>query len=453
MSKLKTAFVCTNCDFSSPKWLGCCPNCNEWNSFVERAPLASPSSPVARSHGAQVELKRLTDVSSQAQQRIRTKLYEWDRVLGGGIMPGSFMLLTGDPGIGKSTLLLQIAADIAHNNQVLYFSSEESLEQIKSRAERVIGTPENLLFSDSADLEAIINTAIAQRPAVIIIDSIQNCFFANSQVIPGSVGQLRESGFRLMRLAKENGIAVIATGHITKEGVIAGPKTLEHLVDAVFYLQGEDKWDTRILRSVKNRFGAVHEVGFFQMGASGLEEVRNINEMLVQQASHAPGSALISYTEGTRPLLLELQALTIPSKFGVPQRVITGADHKHVMLIAAILEKYLGVKLSAHDIFFKVSGGFKIRESGADLGIALSLLSSYFQQPLPQKSLAVGEVNLTGQIRPVQELSIHVSEAVNFGIEKIITAQRQRIDDKGQKMVKFEHVYELLGLFEVNTNS
>lgn len=452
MSKLKTRYCCTNCQYTTPKWLGCCPECNEWNSFVESSlPTITQSGAATASH-VNVNLRRLEQVQSRHHDRLQTGIHEWDRVLGGGIMPGSFILLTGDPGIGKSTLLLQIANAIASEHQVIYFSSEESLEQVKSRAERTIGLTDNLLFADTAEIESIIATAVAERPALLIIDSIQNCYFAQTQAIPGSIGQLRESGFRFMRLAKEHNIALIATGHITKEGVIAGPKTLEHMVDAVFYLQGEDRWETRILRSVKNRFGAVHEVGFFQMGPGGLVEMSDINERLVQEASYSPGSALISYTEGSRPILLELQALTIPSKFGVPQRVITGADHKQVMIIAAILEKYLGVRLSTQDIFFKVSGGFKVKESSADLGIALALLSSYFQQPLPQKSLTLGEVSLTGSVKAVNELSIHLQEAVKFGIKTLLMASSQKTKhDAIQGLRQFNHVYELLSLFDLQT--
>lgn len=447
MSKFKQTFVCTGCGHQVPKWVGCCPSCQEWNSFVEEAP--SFTTPAAKGPTAkQLQLQRLAAVPSQESTRIHTEIAEWDRVLGGGIMPGSFVILTGDPGIGKSTLLVQIAAAVSKNHAVLYFSSEESLEQVKLRAERIIGHEDNVLFSDSADLGAIIATAQEQRPTLMIVDSIQNCYLTDSQVIPGSVGQLREAGFRLMRLAKEHNIAIIATGHITKEGTIAGPKTLEHMVDAVFYLQGDNEWDTRILRSVKNRFGAINEIGFFTMSSEGLEPVGNINERLLEMASYSPGSVIISYTEGSRPLLLEVQALVIPSKLAVPQRVITGADHKQVMLIAAILEKYLQVKLSTHDIFFKISGGFKVKESSADLGIALALLSSYIQKALPEKTVAIGELNLTGHIQPISRGSVHIQEAAKFGLQQIITAQKQLIDKPPRGLTRLGHVYELLSLFE-----
>jgi len=287
-----------------------------------------------------------------------------------------------------------------------------------------------------------------QKPDVLIIDSIQNCYTRQAQTIPGSIGQLRESAFLLMRLAKENDIAIIVSGHITKQGNIAGPKTLEHMVDGVFYLQGEDRWQTRVLRSVKNRFGTINELGFFEMGQKGLSEVPNINQHLLSEISHSPGSVLISFLEGSRPLLLELQALTIASKLGIPQRVISGIDHKQVVLIAAILEKYLQVKLSMHDIFFKVSGGFKIKGSATDLGIALALLSSYFQQPVPEKSIALGEISLTGQIKPINQMNVYMKEAEKFGIEQILVAHNQKMDRCSCTVKRFKNVYELLMLFD-----
>jgi DNA repair protein RadA/Sms len=266
-------------------------------------------------------------------------------------------------------------------------------------------------------------------------------------LVPGSIGQLKEAAFKLMRLAKENGIAILLSGHITKDGLMAGPKTLEHMVDAVFYLQGEDRWQTRILRSIKNCFGTVNEIGFFEMHENGLREVPNINQQLLKELSYSPGSALTSSVEGSRPLLIELQALTIPSKFGIPQRVISGADHTQVVLLAAIIEKHLQIKLSAHDLFFKISGGFKIKESSADLAIALGLLSSFFQQPLPEKTLILGEINLTGHVKPVNFINTHINEAEKFGIEKIFVANNQKIESTACTIKRFQNVYELLSLF------
>jgi len=449
MSKNKIVFYCTNCDRQSFKWFGCCPECNEWNSAAEQKPsFNSPNVKQGNSRAFEpIEMVRLKDAASPDKKRILSGCHEWDRVLGGGIMPGSFLILTGDPGIGKSTLLLQIAHQLSAENKVYYFSSEESLEQVKQRSNRIVAQDSALLFSDVSDLEAIIATCEQTGPDIIIVDSIQNCYVSQTQTIPGSIGQLREVGFRLMRLAKEKGIAVIATGHITKDGNMAGPKTLEHLVDAVFYFQGEDQWHTRVLRSVKNRFGAINEIGFFELGAEGLKEIPNINEQLLQDATYAPGSILISCLEGSRPLLIELQALTIPAKFGVPQRVITGVDHKRVILIAAILEKYLQVKLSSHDIFFKVSGGFTIKESSADLGIALALLSTYFQQSLPPKSIALGEISLTGNVKPINHIVTHANEAQKFGIEQMFVSKNQKLSKSSYTVEQFGNVYELMRLF------
>ena len=443
--KQKTAFHCTNCDYRPPKWVGCCPECSEWGSIAE---VQMTGSKKGSGLATTADLKLLHEIPSETHKRFTCGIDEWDRVLGGGIVPGSFLILTGDPGIGKSTLLLQVASHLAQNHTVFYFSSEESLQQVKLRAERLQANTNNLYFSDKAELETIAATAQKEKPHILIIDSIQNCYFDKIQTIPGSVGQLREAGFFLMQLAKQHNIAIILTGHITKDGTIAGPKMLEHMVDGVFYLQGEDRWQTRILRSVKNRFGALDELGFFQMEEHGLEQVPNINQQLLSQATYSPGSCLISSIEGSRPLLVELQALTVRSKFGMPQRIVSGIDQKQVQLIAANLEKYLQIKFSSYDIFFKVSGCLKIKDNSADLGIALALLSSFFQKPLPEKSIALGEISLTGQIKPVNLIKTHINEAQKFGIERIFLAKNQAVDKIPKESRVFKHVYELLSLFE-----
>jgi len=448
MAKQKSSFKCTGCNYQTVKWLGCCPECQEWNSFAElKAAVSLPTAPSSISTTSLSLMQNLSNITITEQARMCAGIKEWDRVVGDGIMPGSFLILTGDPGIGKSTLLLQISNSLAKKYTVFYFSTEESLHQVKQRAQRLSCTNPNLLFSDQASLEAVIATGQAHKPDLIIIDSIQNCYTAETQTIPGSIGQLREAAFYLMRLAKEHTIAIIVSGHITKEGNIAGPKLLEHMVDGVFYLQGEDRWQTRMLRSVKNRFGTINELGFFQMGQNGMEEVPNINQQLLNETTYAPGSTLVSTIEGTRPLLLELQALSVASKFGMPQRVVSGLDQKQVVLIAAILEKYLHVKFSTHDIFFKVSGGFKIKDSSSDLGIALSLLSSYFQKPVPHKSLALGEISLTGSIKPINQITMHVREAEKFGIEQLLVANNQHLESSSAKIQRFHNVYELLKLF------
>jgi DNA repair protein RadA/Sms len=388
-------------------------------------------------------------IEYQNQPRIATGIGEWDRVMGGGIMPSSFIVLTGDPGIGKSTLLLEVSQKLSCNHSVLYVSTEESLAQIKERAERLLCKfGSSISFCDAADFEEIVATAHEMHPEILIIDSIQNCYLKDVTSLPGSIAQLKDATFRLMRLAKNEKITIIVTGHITKEGIIAGPKTMEHMVDAVFYLQAEDRWQTRILRSVKNRFGTINELGFFEMTQTGLQEVSNINSYLLEDFSNAPGSTIAAIMEGSRPLLLELQALAINSKLSIPQRVVSGIDQKQVVLIAAILEKYLHIKLSAQDIFFKVSGGIKIKDNSTDVGIALALLSSYFQQALPTKTIAIGEISLTGQIKPINHINILVKEAEKFGIETLLISHHQKIEKSSAQVKRLKHVYELLTLFE-----
>ncbi len=451
-------FTCAECSYKSIKWIGRCPQCGAWDSFSRPAPMAPgvggrPRGASSAASARSIELVELCEVSAPPTDRLKSGIDEWDRVMGGGIMPGSLLIVTGDPGIGKSTLLLQVAHKLAENNVVHYFSTEESIQQVALRARRIAGQSCRVLFSDDADLEAILRHARATKPNILIVDSIQNCFSSGVKYTQGSINQLREATFQFMRLAKECTISVILSGHITKDGLIAGPKTLEHMVDGVFYLQGEDRWQARMLRSVKNRFGTINELGFFEMRSTGLEEVSNINEYLIHELSNEPGSVLISFVEGSRPLLLELQALTIDSKFGIPQRVVSGVDQKQVVLIAAILEKYLHVRLSSQDIFFKVSGSFKIRDSATDLGIALALLSSYFQQPLPRKSIALAELNLTGQVQPVNQINVLIKEAEKFGIESLLVSKNQKIEKVTCSVRRFSHVYELLKLFDDDGNS
>jgi DNA repair protein RadA/Sms len=447
MAKSQQLYQCTSCEHTSSKWLGQCPGCKAWNSFPETPLTFAPS---MKGHRAAVpELVPLTQRDANASsQRMVSGTKEWDRVLGGGILPGAFIMLTGDPGIGKSTLLLQIAHQLAANYTTLYFSSEESREQVRTRAQRLGCLGEALLFSDQAHIESIITAAEHHKPQIIIIDSLQNCFSDNRDVAPGSISHLRDIAFKLLRLAKEQSIAVLLSGHITKDGTLAGPKLLEHMVDAVFYLQGEDRWQKRMLRAVKNRFGTIDEIGFFEMHEQGLRELSDVNEQVLADAAQAPGSVLISSLEGTRPLLIELQALTIASHFSMPQRLVTGIDQKQVVIVAAILEKYLKIKFSAQDIFFKVGGGMKLKGSNADLGIALALLSSYLQQALPSRWLALGEISLAGNIKPINCIAPHINEARKFGIEKICIAASQRTDCPPSQLKTFRSVYDLLGLFK-----
>lgn len=443
MSKL--VFECNHCAQQLLKWQGCCPNCKSWNSICEKQVTASKKTVVSQT------MQQLINTTSPEQTeflRILSGIPEWDRVVGGGIVQGSINILTGDPGIGKSTLLLQVAHQLAEKNQVFYFSSEESLHQVANRAKRIIGKESKLFFLAENNLDRIMATVKTEKPNLVIIDSIQNCFLENTSSTNGSINQLRESGLALMQLAKTENIAIILTAHITKEGQMAGPKTLEHLVDTVFYLQGEDRWQIRVLRAVKNRFGPINELGFFEMHTDGLQAVPDINKLLLESLSNAPGATIVSYLEGSRPLLLELQALTLPTKLNMPQRVITGIEHKHVILIAAILEKYLKIKFSAQDIFFKVSGNFKIKTNSADLGIALALLSSHLQVALPEKTIALGELSLTGSIKPIGQISAHLKEAERFGIKTCVLPKGTKVPTNTKlNLIFIASTYELLSLF------
>src|SRR3990167_4264001 len=429
---MKTSYNCTNCSYYTPKWLGCCPSCNEWNTIEEKQQESSHS---AKSKNGSL-LKMNNNIFEEIdQKRIVSGISEWDRVMGDGIVPGSFLLVSGDPGIGKSTLLLQVAHQLAQNHKVFYFSSEESLRQIQSRVNRVIADTQKIFFCNNGNLNSI-------------IDSIQNCYFAGATSMPGSISQLKEAGFELMQLAKEQNITIIITGHITKDGFVAGPKTLEHIVDGVFYLQAEDQWNLRILRSVKNRFGSISEVGFFDMNQNGLNDISDINEKLLEQVTYSAGTALTISVEGTRPLIIELQALTVQSKFSTPQRIISGIDYKKVILITAILEKYLKIKLSTHDIFFKISQGIKITSNSCELAIAIAILSSYFQKSIIEHSIAIGEINLTGKIRPIKNANSYLKEINKFGIKTLVCcSNKDNLSDKVD-LIKLDSVYELLKLFD-----
>ena len=449
VAKQTTTFGCKQCGYTSVKWYGCCPACRAWETFVEwKESKAHKKDAAERFLTKEATLVPLGSVSSSEAARLCSSCSEWDRVLGGGIVPGSFIIVTGDPGVGKSTLLLQIAAQLADSYTVFYFSTEESLQQVKMRAQRLNCMHDGLLFSDQPQYDDIVNAVDNGKPDIIIIDSIQNCFVSDSDVLPGTIGQLRELAHRCMRLAKDRQIAVIVTGHITKDGAMAGPKTLEHMVDVVLYVHGEDQGDIRILRAVKNRFGGVNELGFFRMDEGGLTEVANINQQLLAGIASCPGSVLVSYQEGSRPLLFEMQALVNPTKFGNPQRVIAGVDYNQVILIAAILEKYLKIAFGSYDIFFKLSGGLKIKDSSCDLAIALALLSSFFQKTIGEKIIALGEITLSGHIKPVAHIESHIKEAERFGIEDFVVSSRQQLGKERKGIRAISSVYELVTLFE-----
>lgn len=431
MSKKKTKFCCQVCGYETPKWMGKCPGCNEWNTMVEeielpkssrRQSFVTSSETIAGSNKPQM----ITTIQSVSEPRIYTEYKEMDRVLGGGIVPGSLVLIGGDPGIGKSTLLLQISSQLANRNQkVLYISGEESPRQTKLRADRLRIESDNLFVLSETDLAYIEKAIDEMNPSFVVIDSIQTVYHPEVQSAPGSVSQVRECTSHFMRVAKTKGIAIFLVGHVTKEGSIAGPRLLEHMVDAVLYFEGERHHTYRILRAVKNRFGSTNEMGIFEMKEEGLREVLNPSEIFLEERSEgAAGSIVVASMEGTRPVLVEIQALIAPTSFGNPRRMATGIDHNRVSLIMAVLEKRVGFMLGAYDAYLKVAGGIKLDEPAIDLGVAVSIASSFRDQPSNPTDVVFGEVGLTGEIRRVSRVEQRVQEAAKLGFKRVIIPER-----------------------------
>ena len=428
MPKGKTAsvFFCQNCGYESSKWMGQCPGCKEWNTFVEEAVDKTPHMGVAplksaRKNGAAAP-SVLTEISIREEDRISTRMEELDRVLGGGIVPGSLILVGGDPGIGKSTLLLQVCRNLScGGRRILYISGEESLAQIKMRADRIGEFTKDMLLLCETNLDEITEVIRAQKPETVVIDSIQTMYCENVSAAPGSVSQVRESTGILMQLAKGLGISVLIVGHVTKEGTVAGPRVLEHMVDTVLYFEGDRHASYRILRGVKNRFGSTNEIGVFEMREQGLVEVRNASEyMLNGRPENASGSVVACTMEGTRPLLVEIQALVCHSNFGIPRRQATGTDFNRVNLLMAVLEKRSGMQLASCDAYVNITGGMKIVEPAIDLGIVLAILSSFRNKALSPKLIAFGEVGLSGEVRAVNMARQRVAEAEKLGFETCI---------------------------------
>ena len=421
----KTVFFCQNCGHEESKWLGQCPACKEWNTFVEEKVTVSRGSTSAASEAGKERASKvvtLSSVSVEEDERIRTGIAELDRVLGGGIVQGSLVLVGGDPGIGKSTLLLQVCQRLSDaGKNVLYISGEESGKQIKLRANRMGTFSEHLYLLCETNLELIRQTIERQKPDMVVIDSIQTMYNEEVSSAPGSVSQVRESTNILMQLAKGMNISIFIVGHVTKEGTVAGPRVLEHMVDTVLYFEGDRHASYRILRGVKNRFGSTNEIGVFEMRETGLAEVKNPSEyMLNGRPENASGSVVACTMEGTRPLLIELQALVCHSNFGIPRRQTTGTDFNRVNLLMAVLEKRSGVQLSSCDAYVNITGGIKIQEPAIDLGIVLAILSSFRNKALNPKLVAFGEVGLSGEVRAVSMAKQRVAEAEKLGFEECV---------------------------------
>ncbi len=426
MKKIETIFECQTCGYQAPKWLGRCPDCGKWDCFVENStvlsgPARKPN--VKKKDIGNIEAVLLNSDNIKDIQRKKTGINELDRTLGGGITPGSLILLGGDPGIGKSTLMLQVLYAFSNNGggKVLYITGEESTSQIRLRSKRLGLSSSSVFAASEIDIDIILSIAKKIKPDIMVIDSIQTMFNKDLSSVPGSVTQVRETAARLMITAKKSSISIFLIGHVTKEGAIAGPKLLEHMVDTVLYFEGDKNYIFRILRVVKNRFGSANEIGVFEMREKGLCEIANPSALfLSQRPKAASGSVVIASLEGTRPILIEIQALVSATNFGTPRRTILGLDHNRVALLGAVMEKRLGTPLIGSDIFMNVNGGIKIDEPAVDLGIISAIASSYFDKPIRSNAIAIGEVGLTGEARAVSHIDIRIAEAVKMGFNKFI---------------------------------
>lgn len=447
MAKNKTVFFCGECGYESVKWLGQCPSCKTWNSFTEAPVVKKGGSSLKTGTAASLPTK-IKDISLEADERIITGISELDRVLGGGIVKGSLVLVGGDPGIGKSTLLLQMCAELAEKNiSVLYVSGEESERQIAIRSERLGGKFSDMLLFCETDIEKI-EAAIEQgRPEVVIVDSIQTMYSSKADSAAGSISQVREVTSTLLRISKGLGVSIFIVGHVTKEGTVAGPRTLEHMVDTVLYFEGEDVASYRILRAVKNRFGSTNEVGVFDMEQTGLREVANPSEyMLKGMPENAPGSVVACTMEGSRPILVEVQALVCQTNFNFPKRTTAGADYNRVNILIAVLEKRLGLNLGNCDAYVNVAGGLKINEPALDLAIVAALISSYRNRESKGKIIAFGEVGLTGEVRGVNLARLRLEEIAKFGENLIIIPKVNYTKDLPFKVLPVSNVRELMDI-------
>ena len=439
MAKPSTIFVCSNCGNESSKWFGRCPACNEWNTcYEEKVNLKSSGKSTIKKTATTV---KLDDVKKQDILRAKTGFNELDRVLGGGLVKGSLTLLGGEPGIGKSTLILQICDKIKGEGQVLYVSGEESAQQIKIRADRLAIKNNDIVFLGETDIDVIEDAILKTNPKLVIIDSIQTMYSDEITSGPGSVSQVREITARIMKMCKQQEITTIIIGHVTKDGNIAGPRVLEHMVDTVLYLEGERYFSYRILRGVKNRFGSTNEIGMFEMNDIGMCEIDNPSSALLSEKNeNVAGSIVVASIEGTRPILVELQALTATSVFGMPRRTANGIDYNRLTLLIAVLEKRTGLPLGNQDVYLNIVGGIKINEPALDLGIILAVSSSYKNIPIPNDVIAIGEVGLTGEVRSVNQIEKRIKEAEKLGFKKCI------IPESNKKLLKDTYKLDIIGV-------
>ncbi len=449
MAKKKTAYVCQECGYNATKWLGKCPGCGEWNTLVEERiqperqgglslGLSTGSSPIA-----------IDEVTTEDMPRFHTGSMELDRVLGGGVIPGSMVLVVGDPGVGKSSLTLKVCANVAKKQgKVLYVTGEESTRQVRMRADRLDAIEKDLLVLSETNLEMIAKQVLEVNPELLVIDSIQTVFKPEIQSAPGSVSQVRESAVELLRIAKLNSIAVFVVGHVTKDGVLAGPRVLEHIVDTVLYFEGERNAQFRVLRAVKNRFGSTNEIGLFEMRGEGLVDVPDASKLFLSDSpTNVPGSVIIPTVEGTRPLLVEVQALVSQTPYMPPRRTADFVDVKRIQLLLAVLEKRVGMLLGNCDVYVKVAGGIKIDEPAIDLALTIALASSFRNNTIMNETVIFGEVGLAGEVRAVTQVESRVREAVKMGFKHIILPKKNLTNLSTDKLVRFygvENVREAL---------
>lgn len=454
MAKIKTKYVCQSCGYENPKWLGKCPECMKWNTFVEEIEDKSSKSNHRETFVIDKSSQKPVNINSitiKHEERFSSGINELNRVLGGGIVRGSLVLVGGDPGIGKSTLLLQVSESVAQSGKkVLYISGEESESQIKMRAERLNAKSENLYIMAENNLNIIEHNLEGFNPDLIILDSIQTVFTPDIASAPGTVSQIKEGTSRFMRISKKMGISTFVVGHVTKEGALAGPKIMEHMVDTVLYFEGERYNTYRLIRAVKNRFGSTNELGVFEMSEKGLQELENPSKALIsEKPENASGSVIVSTVEGTRPMLLELQALVSPTSFGIPRRTATGIDFNRVNLLLAVLEKRAGMQIQNQDVYLNIVGGIKINEPSMDLGVILAVASGFRNIPISGEVAVTGEVGLTGEIRGVSYIEKRISECRKLGFKKIIIPKSnyEAVKDvKGIEIWSVENVRQAINM-------
>jgi DNA repair protein RadA/Sms len=442
MPKQKTIYTCSLCGYQSPKWLGKCPDCDQWNSFYEEVKVSPSRYSALNPETSNSSPTPINEITLNTDNRILTDIKELDRVLGEGLVQGAVVLIGGDPGIGKSTLALQAITKLAlKNKSVLYVTGEESLKQLRMRAERLGSLPENLFILAETALEKIIQEIRNIKPQIIIIDSVQTVYTSDLESAPGSVSQIRETCAKLINLSKETDTSAFLIGHVTKEGAIAGPRVLEHMVDTVLYFEGDRGHSYRILRAVKNRFGSTDEIGVFEMGQSGLSEVKNPSELFISERPYnSSGSVVVPSIEGTRPILVEIQALVTPTSLSLPRRTAIGLDSNRASILIAVIEKKLGITMYNQDVFLNVAGGVRLSEPGIDLGIITAIVSSKLDQPVPSDTVICGEVGLTGEVRSISQTSVRINEASRLGFTKFILPKNSLKNTRKNQSIKIKGV-------------